>query len=117
MTEEILDDFPTARTLTYLNSASISLMPQPAINSMIEFQQRIAAGGTIGFDEEAETQALEVARDETSSLIHTDHDEVAVLSSATEGIPRSLGRWISREEETLLAQTPIFPALYIHGCA
>ncbi len=86
MAQAVLDDFPTARTVTYLNSASISLMPRPAIESMIEFQQKIAAGGTIGFDEEAETQALEGARDETSSLIHAKRDEVAVLSSATEGI-------------------------------
>ena len=61
-------------------------MPRPAIESMIEFQRKIAAGGTIGFDEEAETQALEGARNETSSLIHAKLDEVAVLSSATEGI-------------------------------
>lgn len=69
MSQMILDDFPTAQTLTYLNSASISLMPQPAIEKMIAFQRKIAGGGTIGFDEEAETQALEVARDEMASLI------------------------------------------------
>jgi cysteine desulfurase / selenocysteine lyase len=86
MAQAILDDFPTARTVTYLNSASISLMPRPAIESMIDFQQKIAAGGTIGFDEEAETQALEIARNETASLIQAKREEVAVLSSASEGI-------------------------------
>ncbi len=81
-----LDDFPTARQVTYLNSASISLMPQPAIDRMVEFQKKIAGGGTIGFDEEAETLALEGARNEAASLLHAHPDEVSVLSSATEGI-------------------------------
>ena len=64
-----LEDFPTTRAVTYLNSASISLMPKPAIDSMVKFQQKIAAGGTIGFDEEAETQALEGARSQAASLL------------------------------------------------
>ena len=81
-----LDDFPTARRVTYLNSASISLMPQQAIDRMIEFQGKIASGGTIGFDEQAETQALEDARSEAASLLGADREEVAVLSSASEGI-------------------------------
>lgn len=86
MLHAVLDDFPTARRLTYLNSASISLMPQPAVEEMIEFERKIAGGGTIGFDEEAETQALEVPRNEMASLLHAKPDEIAVLSSATEGI-------------------------------
>ena len=81
-----LVDFPTARTVTYLNSASISLMPKPAIDSMVEFQRRIASGGTIGFDEEAETQALEGARNEAASLFDAHREEVAILSSATIGV-------------------------------
>ena len=81
-----LEDFPTARSVTYLNSASISLMPRPAIDSMVEFQRKIASGGTIGFDEEVETQALENARNGAASLFGAHKEEVAVLSSATVGI-------------------------------
>jgi cysteine desulfurase/selenocysteine lyase len=81
-----LDDFPTARNMTYLNSASISLMPKPAIDSMVEFQRKIASGGTTGFDEAAEIQALEGARNEAASLLGARRDEIAILSSATVGI-------------------------------
>jgi cysteine desulfurase/selenocysteine lyase len=81
-----LDDFPTARRVTYLNSASISLMPQPAVDRMIEFAKKIATGGTIGFDEEAETLALEGARNEAASLLGARPEEVAVLSSASQGL-------------------------------
>jgi len=61
-------------------------MPKPAVEEMIAFEQKIAGGGTIGFDEEAETRALEVARNEMASLLHAKSDEISVLSSATEGI-------------------------------
>ncbi len=81
-----LEDFPTARTMTYLNSASISLMPKPAIDSMVEFQRKVASGGTIGFDEAAETQALEGARNEATTLLGARREEIAILSSATVGI-------------------------------
>jgi len=81
-----LEDFPTARTVTYLNSASISLMPKPAIDSMVEFQRKVASGGTIGFDEAAETQALEGARNEATALLGARREEIAILSSATVGI-------------------------------
>jgi cysteine desulfurase/selenocysteine lyase len=81
-----LKDFPTARAVTYLNSASISLMPTPAVDSMVKFQQQIAAGGTIGFDEEAETQALEGVRNEAAALLGTRKEQIAILSSATIGI-------------------------------
>ncbi len=81
-----LEDFPTARTVTYLNSASISLMPKSAIDSMVEFQRKVASGGTIGFDEAAETQALEGARNEATDLLGARREEIAILSSATVGI-------------------------------
>jgi cysteine desulfurase/selenocysteine lyase len=81
-----LDDFPLARRVTYLNSASISLMPRPASARMIEFQEKIAGGGTVDFDEDAEIQVLEDARKESASLLGADKDEIAILSSATQGI-------------------------------
>jgi hypothetical protein len=44
-------------------------MPKPAIESMIEFQMKIASGGTIDFDETAETEVFEKARDEASRML------------------------------------------------
>jgi cysteine desulfurase/selenocysteine lyase len=81
-----LDDFPLARRVTYLNSASISLMPKPASARMMEFQGQIAGGGTVDFDEDAEIQVLEDARKESASLLGANNDEIAILSSATQGI-------------------------------
>jgi selenocysteine lyase/cysteine desulfurase len=53
---------------------------------MIEFQRKIAGGGTVDFDEDAEIQVLEDARKESASLLGADKDEIAILSSATQGI-------------------------------
>jgi selenocysteine lyase/cysteine desulfurase len=78
------EDFPTAKRVTYLNSASISLMPRPAIEAMIDVERKIASGGTIDFDEIAETEATEGARAEDASLLRANEDEVAILSSASE---------------------------------
>lgn len=86
MLQANLDDFPLARRVTYLNSASISLMPKPASARMMEFQEKIAGGGTVDFDEDAEIQVLEDARKEGASLLGADKDEIAILSSATQGI-------------------------------
>ncbi len=80
------EDFPTTKRVTYLNSASISLMPRPAIETMIDFARKIAAGGTIDFDEAAETEATEGARTEAASLLGASDEEVAILSSASEGL-------------------------------
>jgi cysteine desulfurase/selenocysteine lyase len=79
-------DFPMARRVTYLNSASISLMPGPAVRKMRQFEQVVSGGGTVGFDEKAETDALEGARLEGARLLGARTGEVAVLSSATDGI-------------------------------
>lgn len=81
-----LDDFPLSKTVTYLNSASISLMPRQAIDSMSDFQSKIAAGGTIGFDEEAELRCSDAAREKAAELFHAHPSEVAVLSSTSEAI-------------------------------
>ena len=81
-----LGHFPKSRQVTYLNSASISLMPKPAIDSMIEFQKKIASGGTIDFEETAETEVFEKTRSEAARLLGARESEIAVVSSATEGI-------------------------------
>lgn len=53
---------------------------------MVEFQRKIAEGGTIGFDEEDETRALDGAKNEACSLLGCDQDELALLASSSEGV-------------------------------
>jgi len=61
-------------------------MPKPAVERMMEFQRKIASGGTIDFDEDAETQVFQNARDQAAHLLGAKEDEIAVVSGATEGV-------------------------------
>jgi len=81
-----LDDFPATKDYVYLNAASISLMPLPVLRKMNDFQEELGLRGTVWFDEEVETMAMEDARNEASKLIGADVDEIALLSSTTEAL-------------------------------
>jgi len=79
-------DFPALEEYTYLNSASIAIMPLPARRAMEDFTRRILHVGTVSLDEEAEVQALEGARHAAAELINADPDNVAITTSATEAL-------------------------------
>lgn len=79
-------DFPSAAEYTYLDAASISLTPKPVVETVLDFQQNVASGGTVSFDEEAETKALEGARNASAKLVNANRDEISILTSATEAI-------------------------------
>jgi cysteine desulfurase/selenocysteine lyase len=106
-----LNDFPTALSVSYLNSASISLMPVPAIERMIDFQRKIAGGGTIGFDEDAETQAIEGARDEAADLLGGQREEIAVVSSATDGLCSIAWALDIRKDANVVSTDADFPSV------
>ena len=50
-------DFPALEQYIYLNSASISLMPTPALHAMEAYERGILHAGTVSLDEEAEVLA------------------------------------------------------------
>jgi len=56
-------DFPALADHNYLNSASISIMAKPVREAMERLTRRILHAGTVSLDEEAEVQALEIARE------------------------------------------------------
>ncbi len=77
-------DFPGLADLTYLNTASIGLMPQPVRELALRFDEKISVRGTVGFDEAAETYALEGARAAGAILLGAESDLITVGKSATE---------------------------------
>lgn len=79
-------DFPKVLDYSYLDAASISLTPKPVVDVVLDFQREVASGGTVTFDEEAETGALEGARAAAARLVKANRDEIAVLTSATEAM-------------------------------
>jgi selenocysteine lyase/cysteine desulfurase len=79
-------DFPVLEELTYLNTASMGLVPTAVQDEARAFDEEIASRGTTWFDEEQEIGVLERARDAAASMLNADSDSIAIVSSATEAI-------------------------------
>lgn len=77
-------DFPVLDELTYLNTASIGLVPSSIVNTAEQFARELATRGTTWFDEEQETRALDGARTSAAELFDVDARDVAVGTSFTE---------------------------------
>jgi cysteine desulfurase/selenocysteine lyase len=78
------EDFPLVRELTYLNTASVGLVPESVQANARRFDQDVSSRGTTWFDEIEELRVLDRARTAAASLFSVSEDEIAVVSSATE---------------------------------
>jgi cysteine desulfurase/selenocysteine lyase len=78
------DHFPGLDQFMYLNTASIGLVPTPVREEAEAFEHDLQTRGTTGFDEEAETYALEGAREAGAVLFGTRPEFITVGKSATE---------------------------------
>ena len=78
--------FPAADDLTYLNTASISLVPESVRQTVREFERTVGGRGTVGFDDDTEARAYEDAREAGATLLHCSPSDVAVTTSATEAL-------------------------------
>jgi cysteine desulfurase/selenocysteine lyase len=79
-------DFPLLRDVTYLNPASIGLIPLPVQYDAQTFEREVASRGTTWFDEVQETGVLERARVAAGRLLNADPDCIAIPSSASEAL-------------------------------
>jgi len=84
--EGLLDDFPTTKTVDYLNAASIGLVPNPVIERSTEIETELAKGGTLALDEEKETLIYDGLREEGGKLFSCDSEDIAIFSSTTEAL-------------------------------
>ncbi len=78
------EDFPPSIKLTYLDTASISLMYRPASDAIVRWYEDLAQSGTLNFDEEAEEHVFDGLRDVTAELLGASASDIAIGSSATE---------------------------------
>lgn len=77
------DEFPILRELTYLNTASIGLVPLAIQREAQAWERDISTRGTVALDEEAEMEVFEGTRTAGARLLGVDPEHVAVVSSAT----------------------------------
>jgi cysteine desulfurase/selenocysteine lyase len=77
------EDFPALAELTYLNTASIGLVPMSVHLQAERWEREIAVRGTVALDEEAEIAVFEGTRRSAARLLGVRGADVAILSSAT----------------------------------
>ena len=79
-------DFPLLEEVTYLNAASMGLVPLPVQEQAAAFDRELALRGTTWFDEEQETFALERARHAAARLLNACPESIAITTSMTEAL-------------------------------
>jgi cysteine desulfurase / selenocysteine lyase len=79
-------DFPILDRLTYLNTASVGLVPASVVTPAHEFELELAQAGTTGMDEDTEVGILEDARHAAAGLLGAHPDTIAIGTSFTEAL-------------------------------
>jgi cysteine desulfurase / selenocysteine lyase len=80
------EDFPLLNEVTYLNAASMGLVPLPVQEEVAAFDRELALRGTTWFDEAQETGVLERARRAAGTLLNAPPEAIAITTSATEAL-------------------------------
>lgn len=80
------EDFPVLDRLTYLNTASVGLVPVSVVSAAHAFELELAQAGTTGMDEDTEVGILEDARQGAADLLGAAPDTIAVATSFTEAL-------------------------------
>lgn len=108
---DLQDDFPVLDGLTYLNTASIGLVPNSVIGKAHHFEAQIAGRGTAAMNEETETAVFESARRAAASLLNAPIDNVALTSSSTEALCQ-IAWWLRpRRGENVVSIEREFPSV------
>ena len=106
-----LDDglFPNSSDITYLNAASVALMPRSAEEAVVEWQRDLARAGTLRFDEQAERTVFDELRGVAARLFGVEPGEVAVAPSATELLASVAWAVMPPGESNIVSTRGIFP--------
>jgi selenocysteine lyase/cysteine desulfurase len=80
------EDFPVLDRLTYLNTASVGLVPASVVTGAHEFELELAQAGTTGMDEATEVGVLDDARRAAAALFGASQDTIAIATSFTEAL-------------------------------
>jgi selenocysteine lyase/cysteine desulfurase len=109
--DDTRDEFPILERVNYLNTASIGLVPKTVASQVAEFEQELALGGTVGFDEETELRCLESAREAGAQLLGAEPGNIAIVSSFTEALCQ-VAWWLRPGPGTNVVSTDVdFPSV------
>jgi cysteine desulfurase/selenocysteine lyase len=71
---------------TYLNQASLGLVPRASITAMTTFLSEVAQHGNVRLSDQAETRVLDGVREAAAELLDAPVRSIAVLGGASEGL-------------------------------
>lgn len=71
---------------TYLNQASLGLVPRPTVEAMTRFLEEVAQYGNVRLSDDAEARVLDGVRQSAATLFDTPPRSIAVLAGASEGL-------------------------------
>ena len=80
------DRYAALERCTYLNQASLGLIPEPAVDAMEGFLKQTARFGNLYLDDDQEAALLDGVRSAGAGVLGTSSDAVAVVSGASEGL-------------------------------
>ncbi len=78
------DQFRRVDGRTYLNAASVALMPRAAEEAIIEWQRDVARNGTVNFGENPEETVFDGLHESAARLFGATTDDIAVAASFSE---------------------------------
>ena len=79
-----VDEFPLARTCTYINAANVAPMYRPAAAAITDWYRDVAENGSNHFDEEAEATVFDDLHRQAARLFNASPADIAAGSSTTE---------------------------------
>jgi len=80
------DRYAALERCTYLNQASLGLIPEPAVDAMESFLKQTARFGNLYLDDDQEAALLDGVRSAGAGVLGTSSEAVAVVSGASEGL-------------------------------
>jgi cysteine desulfurase / selenocysteine lyase len=80
------DRYAALERCTYLNQASLGLIPEPAVDAMKTFLKQTARFGNLYLDDDQEAALLDGVRSAGAGVLGTSSEAVAVVSGASEGL-------------------------------
>ncbi|HEY9425204.1 MAG TPA: aminotransferase class V-fold PLP-dependent enzyme, partial [Microterricola sp.] len=103
-------DYATLESFSYLNQASLGLIPHPAVTAMSDFLQNIARHGNALMSDADESAFLGALRSRLAELLDAPLASIAITGGASEGINQAAALLAVPGGEVVLVPTD-FPAV------
>ena len=104
------DRYAALERCTYLNQASIGLIPEPTIDAMESFLKETAQFGNLYLNDDQEAAILDGVRSAGAEVLGTSSETVAVVSGASEGLGQ-VTSLLELDQGTVLLVGSDFPSV------